>query len=141
MVIMSEHAPPAKASTKQQLQIPFRRVFFDTADLALLRIDCKYLRYNLEFFAHLLGRNAAILIKRLKHLQDVLGELNDAVVGEAMLVRQQEEAEESATTGLARKLERQRALIDRLEAVGPNGLDAFTGKDTRKRLARAVARL
>ena len=53
-----------------------------------LRIDCKKLRYLLEFFRSLYpGREAASLIKRLKSLQGVLGDLHDLAVHREMARR------------------------------------------------------
>ena len=52
----------------------------DSPDEALhrLRIECKKLRYLLEFFASLFpAAEMALLIKQLKKLQDNLGEFND----------------------------------------------------------------
>lgn len=50
-----------------------------------LRIQCKKLRYLLEFFASLFNQhNMELFIKQLKKLQDSLGEFND------LLVQQQE---------------------------------------------------
>ena len=45
-----------------------------------LRKACKGLRYTLEFFEDVLGPGARPLIKRVKGLQDHLGDLQDAVV-------------------------------------------------------------
>jgi CHAD domain-containing protein len=45
-----------------------------------LRIDCKRLRYLFEFFQPTYGKSLAPFIKRLKRLQDVLGEFQDACV-------------------------------------------------------------
>jgi CHAD domain-containing protein len=45
-----------------------------------LRKACKGLRYTLEFFEDVLGSGARPLIKRVKGLQDHLGDLQDAVV-------------------------------------------------------------
>ncbi|MEP0774803.1 MAG: CHAD domain-containing protein [Acidobacteriota bacterium] len=50
-----------------------------------LRIDAKKLRYLLEFFAPLLGRPAATLIRQLKELQDALGTFNDLAVQQRKL--------------------------------------------------------
>lgn len=50
-------------------------------DLHRLRIECKKLRYLLEFFASLFpGREISILVKQLKNLQDILGFYNDCTV-------------------------------------------------------------
>ena len=45
-----------------------------------LRKGCKGLRYTLEFFEDVLGDGARPLIKKVKNLQDHLGDLQDAVV-------------------------------------------------------------
>jgi CHAD domain-containing protein len=50
-----------------------------------LRIACKGLRYTLEFFEDVLGPGARPLIKRVKRLQDHLGDLQDAVVTSGIL--------------------------------------------------------
>jgi len=51
----------------------------------LLRKACKGLRYTLEFFEDVLGPGARPLIKRVKGLQDHLGDLQDAVVTSGVL--------------------------------------------------------
>ncbi|HTX69505.1 MAG TPA: CHAD domain-containing protein, partial [Thermoleophilia bacterium] len=50
-----------------------------------LRKSCKGLRYTLEFFEDVLGSGARPLIKRVKGLQDHLGDLQDAVVTSGVL--------------------------------------------------------
>ena len=50
-----------------------------------LRKACKGLRYTLEFFEGVLGPGAKPLIKRVKGLQDHLGDLQDAVVTSGIL--------------------------------------------------------
>jgi len=50
-----------------------------------LRKACKGLRYTLEFFEGVLGPGARPLIKRVKQLQDHLGDLQDAVVTSGVL--------------------------------------------------------
>ncbi|AGB49032.1 hypothetical protein Metho_0783 [Methanomethylovorans hollandica DSM 15978] len=53
--------------------------------LHALRIDIKILRYTLEFFDEVLGEETKSLIKDLKELQDVLGDIHDAVVAMELL--------------------------------------------------------
>jgi CHAD domain-containing protein len=53
--------------------------------LHALRIDCKYLRYTLEFLREVLGSEVEELIKEVKAMQDHLGDLNDAQVAIEML--------------------------------------------------------
>lgn len=58
------------------------------AELHRLRVDCKKLRYLLEFFGSLFPPDAvAPLVGQLKGLQDNLGAVNDLAVQEAQLLR------------------------------------------------------
>jgi CHAD domain-containing protein len=56
-----------------------------TTRLHALRIACKKLRYTVEFFEEVLGRNARTLIKETVSMQDHLGDLHDAVVASGIL--------------------------------------------------------
>jgi CHAD domain-containing protein len=56
--------------------------FADVPTLHELRIDCKRLRYTLEFFADVLPDAAASLVAELTEAQDHLGLMNDAHVAE-----------------------------------------------------------
>lgn len=60
-----------------------------------LRIAGKELRYTLEFFEHLLGKDAGKVIKSVKVLQDHLGDLNDAHVGMAIIEASIEDIQEN----------------------------------------------
>ena len=64
-----------------------RAIRSNSPDEALhpLRISCKRLRYLFEFFHPIYGRRLASFIKRLKNLQDVLGEFQDACVATRQL--------------------------------------------------------
>jgi CHAD domain-containing protein len=53
--------------------------------LHALRIECKKLRYTVEFFREVLGREVKAVINNLKDLQDHLGDLNDAQVATHIL--------------------------------------------------------
>ena len=53
--------------------------------LHALRIDCKRLRYALEFFREVLGAEAKVVIKEVTALQDHLGDLHDADVADHLL--------------------------------------------------------
>lgn len=60
--------------------------------LHVLRIECKKLRYLMEFFASLfLGKKINVLIDQLKKLQDNLGDFNDLCVQEDYLLNIAEE--------------------------------------------------
>ena len=68
-----------------------RRITDTTPDEALhnLRIDCKKLRYLLEFFASLFPKDQIkLLIKQLKQLQENLGDFNDLSVQQDFLMQQ-----------------------------------------------------
>jgi CHAD domain-containing protein len=58
----------------------------DPASLHQLRIGCKKLRYAVEFFRSFLPKGVAKdALEALKELQDCLGSLNDAAVGQQLL--------------------------------------------------------
>ena len=66
-----------------------QRILENTEDelLHALRIECKKLRYLLEFFASLFPpKQIATLIKQLKQLQENLGDFNDLCVQEEYLL-------------------------------------------------------
>lgn len=115
----------------------------------MLRIDCKRLRYALEFFRTVLGPEAPELIKQVTAMQDLLGALQDAHVAEgliqAFLTEQQDKRAKalSQTTMaavedyLAEQRNRQQALL----AQFPAPWSELLGADFRRSLALAVAAL
>ena len=56
-------------------------------ELHALRIECKRLRYLFEFFRSIYGKSLNPFIKRLKMLQNVLGEFQDAQVATQQLLQ------------------------------------------------------
>ncbi len=52
----------------------------DDAILHALRVECKQLRYALEFFEPLLGASAGPFLAQVKAMQDILGRINDIAV-------------------------------------------------------------
>ena len=89
-----------------------RRLNGDTSDAEVhkLRIECKKLRYLLELFESLLPSGEIKLIRRrLKGLQDVLGQFNDFVVQQAAMNRYLMEAKN----------------LDKLSAAAVGGLIAM----------------
>jgi CHAD domain-containing protein len=105
--------------------------------LHLLRIGCKYLRYNLEFVENLLGPQSAELLAELRTLQEDLGELNDAAVSKRMM----QEAQASADPGVSRYERAQDKLIHKLSSKAEKHLRIFVGNRNRRRLALAIARI
>lgn len=69
-------------------------------ELHRLRIDCKKLRYLIEFFASVLDETAVNkLVKALKRLQDRLGALNDLAVQRGTLQRIAQETRGAGSCG------------------------------------------
>lgn len=111
-----------------------------------LRIDFKRLRYTIEFFREVLGREVKGVINDLKQMQDHLGDLNDADVacqflGEFLEAWDERQpglpAAEPVASYLAARLdERQRLLMTFNEAW-----TRFNRPDFRRNLALAIARL
>ena len=76
------------ASQLAKVRAGGRSITANTPDEAVhaLRIECKKLRYLLEFFRHLYPSDrVAALVKSLKRLQDVLGAFNDFSVQQEAL--------------------------------------------------------
>ncbi|MBV5318724.1 MAG: CHAD domain-containing protein [Desulfobulbaceae bacterium] len=77
------------------------------AEVHRLRIQCKKLRYAIEFFSSLYPvEEIALLVRQLKKLQDILGAFNDLSVQQEMLHR----SLEGLRAGSHRNLEQAAAL-------------------------------
>ena len=118
-------------------------VWFDLADevpvetLHRLRIECKYLRYNLEFMLSLLGPDGAEVVALLRKLQDDLGDLNDAVVSSQMIAAGSG-ASESSLSQYGRTQEK---LIASLRKQLQADFVCFVAEENRVRLLTAIAGL
>jgi CHAD domain-containing protein len=112
-----------------------------------LRIECKHLRYALEFFRDVLGPEAPTLIRQVVNMQDLLGELQDAHVAEGLLTefleRQRDKgprAEDvSSLSGVEAYLAAQRAKQAELLERFPAPWAELIGPDFRRALFLAVA--
>jgi len=83
---LDEFAPARVDAASRRLDKQLERALGGSIkELHRTRIQIKRLRYVLEYFSPLLAKAAHKRIKRLTGLQDALGELNDAVVGAALL--------------------------------------------------------
>jgi CHAD domain-containing protein len=112
-------------------------------DLHALRIECKKLRYLLEFSVTLFPAGEVdTLIRHLKGLQDNLGEFNDLSVQHAWLRgaldavggrSRRARLEAAAIGGLITALDAQQA---RVRAEFAAAFAAFAAKDVRQRFAR-----
>ncbi len=105
--------------------------------LHLLRIECKYLRYNLEFVSNLLGPEAKRLLADLRKLQGDLGDLHDAVVSKQMIA--EEQGVEVSGAGVGSYERAQDKVIRRLSEQLEGDLHAFLSYRNRRRLVLAVA--
>lgn len=107
--------------------------------LHALRIDCKALRYSLEPVEHLLGEEGRALVKQLKALQDLLGDLNDAAVAHARLSSLR--AGGMPPAGLDAYLAHQADVQHQLAERAPDAWRAFVSAENRQLVAVAVAHL
>ena len=99
--VASNAALPIVELARKRIYKRYRRVIRDgdyilthTQDelLHALRIECKKLRYLMEFFASLFPRKKMNrLIKQLKKLQDNLGDFNDLSIQQEYLMHMAEE--------------------------------------------------
>ena len=103
-----------------------------------LRIECKYLRYNLEFMHGVLGSSIEPVLAALRRLQDRLGDLNDAAVSKQMVIATGAPLQ---PLGVQRYLLAQATRIERQRKRTAVEFLAFTAEPNRKRLAAAVAKL
>jgi CHAD domain-containing protein len=122
-----------------------------TTTLHALRIECKYLRYTLEFFQEVLGPGAAPLIRQVSAVQDHLGEIQDAEVASRLLAdylakAYREQAAASMTEaadldGVTRYLSRRREHARQMAASFPSLWKQLDSPKFRRRLAAVAASL
>jgi len=80
------HIVPRLVYTRYEAVRAYENVL-DNASLETLhslRLACKALRYSLEFFQEILGKETQMVIDEIKAIQDHLGDLNDANVASSM---------------------------------------------------------
>ena len=83
-------------------------------------------------------RRPASIIQQLKRLQDLLGDLHDAVVADGRLAELDDAVE---PTALASYRAQQQSILADLVAAAPEAWRAFVAPDNRRLLAVAIARL
>jgi CHAD domain-containing protein len=113
--------------------------------LHALRIDCKRLRYSLEFFREVLGPEAEDVIKEVVTIQDHLGNLHDADVACGLLVgfldewARAEQRERINVSGVTSYLvAKQNELRELIESF-PEAWQHFNRPEARRELALAVS--
>lgn len=115
--------------------------------LHALRIDCKRLRYTLEFFREVLGPETEQVIRDVIAIQDHLGNLQDADVAVELLsnfldeARQQGELSKADLAGVRAYLRYRRQEARRLQATFPEVWPRLNSRDFRERLAAALLAL
>ncbi len=145
------HVVPRLILERYEAVRAFERLLPD-ADLATyhaLRIECKGLRYALEFFREVLGEEASALIRQVTAMQDLLGELQDARVAEELLTAfldarrppAADRSAEAALAGVEAYLAAQHSRQAELLAAFPAPWADLIGPEFRRRLALAIAAL
>lgn len=145
------HVVPRLILERYEAVRAFERLL-PAADLAIyhaLRIECKGLRYALEFFREVLSEEASALIKQVTAMQDLLGELQDARVAEELLkaflaARREPTAgreDAAALAGVEAYLAAQHSRQAELLAAFPAPWAELIGPEFRRRLVLAIAAL
>lgn len=121
------------------------------ATLHALRIECKYLRYTLEFFQEVLGHGAPPLIRTVVAVQDHLGEIQDAEVASRLLAEYLSKAfrdQAAANTaeapdldGITRYLSHRRDQSRQMIGTFPQRWKQIDSVKFRQRLAAVIAAL
>jgi CHAD domain-containing protein len=106
--------------------------------LHALRIDCKALRYALEFFSPVLGWQAGSVIDEVKVLQDHLGDLNDAHIA-AELLRSFLPSMLTDEEGILAYLDDREAECERLRRTFPGAWAGFSRPELEQSLVAAVS--
>ncbi len=114
-----------------------------------LRIECKRLRYALEFFREVLGEETPALIKQITAMQDLLGELQDACVAAGLLTdfldehrrQAQKRGDPAVVAGIEAYLAAQQVRQAELLASFGAPWAELIGPEFRRRLALAIAAL
>ncbi len=103
-----------------------------------LRIACKYLRYNLEFVADLLGKESKDIVDLLRKLQDDLGDLNDAVVSKELLAAGNYSDAQKGALGYKQAQEK---IVEKLRSQMRIDFARFVAEENRVRLLSAIAKI
>lgn len=119
--------------------------------LHALRIECKYLRYTLEFFQEVLGPGVSPLIQQVIAVQDHLGEIQDGEVASRLLAEYLSKAfkeqaiassgETADLDGVTRYLSHRREQSRQMTATFPQMWKQIDSVKFRRRLAAVIVPL
>ena len=109
------------------------------AQMHALRIECKYLRYSLEFSRRLLGAEGEAIIAQLKLMQDHLGAFNDTHVESDRLLGWQKDGLDEQL--IHARLQNLADTAARLQNEFPAAYRAFVAHDNRRLLGEALANI
>ncbi len=145
------HVVPGLIFNRYEAVRAYERLLPDapTTTYHALRIECKRLRYALEFFRDVLGEETPTLIKQVTAMQDLLGELQDACVAAGLLSdflsehrqARQKRDDPSALAGIEAYLAAQQARQVELLASFAAPWAELIGPEFRRRLVLAIAAL
>jgi CHAD domain-containing protein len=143
------HVVPALIYDRYEVVRGYESVIEDAPieTLHALRIDCKRLRYSMEFFREVLGPEVEDVIKEVIVLQDHLGNLHDADVACGLLVTFLQEwvcsqgRERTNVSGVTRYLVAKQDELRTLVDAFPQVWRDFNRAEVRRGLALAVAAL
>jgi CHAD domain-containing protein len=141
------HLVPALIYDRYQVVRGYETVIEDAPieTLHALRIDCKRLRYSLEFFREVLGPEAKDVIREVVIIQDHLGDLHDADVACGLLVgfldgwAKAEQRERINVSGVASYLVAKQNELRELIQSFPEAWQHFNRSEVRRKLALAVS--
>lgn len=99
-----------------------------------LRIECKRLRYMLEFSRHLLPKRIERFLTRLRRIQELLGEFNDASVEAGRVAGLKDEAERL-------RMDELKAQMQGLRSRLPGRLGALLEPKSRRQFVLSIAEI
>jgi CHAD domain-containing protein len=142
----ARHVMPTLIYTRWARVHAFDKVLDNASVAALhaLRIECKRLRYTLEFFREALGPSVQQVIAEVVKLQDHLGNLNDADVANRMLSdflfasSRKETSEPIIAPGVVAYLATKQRELQDLVTTFPGVWEHFSRPEVRRWLADAI---
>jgi CHAD domain-containing protein len=104
-----------------------------------LRLECKRLRYTLEAFGDVFGKEVQSVIDALKTLQEHLGSLNDTQNAIEQLATYEKHLKKSERDAVRLYRDSQKAQAEQLRSTLPEIWSQFNRLEIRQSLAQAIA--